>query len=439
MVIDLDAHLPASGTSSRRPRRVDRVAVRPVAIGAVVLLVLALGGSAARLPGLRSILAVENTSGVFALAPTALFTADFGRAPGSQATVRRHSLDGPSARWSTELPQTVGSLDSIGTAQVLAVGPAEVLMATSVDFLQTTFLDTGTGEILWSTTTDGVLRLADTSALMTGGGTGSVVVRRADLRTGRTLWSHEVTSPAYLDAGDPADGTLSHIATVDRRGRAAVLGFADGAVVATAELGVPPSRPDEDGLSDTASYAAVGAHLYLARREDGKASLTAYRLSDLHQLWRTDTASLGRPTRCGPDHLCVTTPTGLTVLDTGTGDIRWSDNRWRSGFDTRAIGIPGPPRIAVVDGRPEPGRALLDPATGKALSWLGTSTFVGTNLLRADRTKLGRTWVQVTGAHNDIRTVGALDTVAPNRCAASAGHLACPTSSGRLNVWRMPA
>jgi hypothetical protein len=102
------------------------------------------------------------------------------------------------------------------------------------------------------------------------------------------------------------------------------------------------------------------------------------------------------------------------------------------------MGLPGPARIAAVDHRLQAGSALLDPATGATLSALGTSTFVGATLLRADRDVPGRTWVQVTGEHRAIRTVGAVDSVAPGRCAATADHLACPTSSGRIHVWRLP-
>jgi hypothetical protein len=439
MVIDLDAHSPASAGSRRGLRPADRTAARPVAIAAMVLAVLALGGSVAPAPGLRRVLAVENTSGAFALTPAALYTANFGPAPGSQAMVRQHPLDDAAARWSTELPQTVGSLAVAGPAQVLAVGPAQVLMATSVDFLRTTFLDSGTGEILWSTTTESVLRLAGTSALMSGGAGDGATLRRVDLRTGGTLWSRPLGSALYLDAGGSSADSSEHIVTVDQRGRAEVLDFTGGTVLATAEFGVPPSRTEDDGLGDLAVYTAVGGNLYFARRADGRASLTAYRLPDLRQLWRSTTTPLGRYTWCGPAYLCVGTAAGLTVLDNGTGDIRWFDHRWSTGFDPRAIGVPGPPRIVVADGRPDPGLALVDPATGRTLSVLGTSLFVGTSLLRADLEQLGRTWVQVPGQHNDVRTVGALDTVAPNRCAGVAGYLACPTSSGRLDVWRLPA
>ncbi len=439
MVIDLDARSSASEASSRGPGPTWLVTARPAAFVAVVLLVLALGGSAAPPAGLRHVLTVENTSGAFALSPAGLFTAHFGRAPGRQAIVRRHSLDGPSPRWSTELPQTVGSLDVVEPAGVLVVGPARVLMTTSVDAVQTTVLDSGTGGILWSTRADRVLRLADTGALMTRETSGSVMLRRVGLRTGRTLWSRELGPDSYVDAGDPAAGPSGAVVTVDRRGRAAVLDADDGAVLATAELGVAPGEIDDDGIGDTAMYAAVGSQLHVARRDDGEASLTAYRLPDLQLLWRTTTAPLSRPTWCAPQSICVATAAGLTVLDSDTGKVRWSDSRWRSGFGTRAAGLPGPPRIAGLAGPPDSGLALLDPATGTTLSMLGAGTLVGTTSLRSDREETHRVWVQVPGPHNDLRTVGVLERVNPHRCAATAYYLACPADSGRLTVRRIPA
>lgn len=425
MVIDLDTRPSASETSRRGPHVTCSGTARPAAVVAVVLLVLALGGSAPPLPGLRHVLTVENTSGAFALTPTGVFTAHFGRSPGRQAIVRRHPL-GPSPRWSTELPQTVGSLDVVEPARVLVVGPAQVLMTTSVDAVQTTFLDSGTGEILWSTRTDRVLRLADTGALMTRGTTGSATLRRADLRTGRTWWSRELGPGSYADAGEPSAGVV----TVDRRGRATVLDADDGAVLATAELGVAPGEIDDDGIGGTAVYAAVGARLYLARRDDGEGSLTAYRLPDLRPLWRSTAALLSRPTWCGPQSVCVATAAGPTVLDSDTGKVRRSDSRRPSGFDTRAAGLPGPPRIA---GPPGTGPALLDPATRTTLSVLGAGIS-----LRSDRAETERVWVQVPGPRGGLRTIGVLERVNPHRCAATADYLACPTDSGRLTVRRTP-
>jgi outer membrane protein assembly factor BamB len=343
--------------------------------------------------------------------------------------VRRYPLGGSSSPWSTTVLPTVGGLDF--------VEPARVVVVTSADFLQTAVLDSDSGTVLWRTTADSVLRLAGTSALITGGTPGSTVLRRVDLRTGRPLWSRDLGRIRYLDAGDPALGPPRRVVTVDRQGRSAVVSFTDGAVLVTAQLGAAPSPAGDDGRADTAQYIAIGDRLYLARRDNGAASLTAYRLADLRQLWRTTTASLTWPTWCGP-YLCGATAAGLTVLDSATGGVRWSDPRWRLGFDTRTIGLPGPPRIAVRDDRERPAVALVDPATGRVLSMLGRSVFVGTNLLRSDTDRLGRTWVQIAGPDNTFPTVGALDTIAPNRCAAVPGYLACPTSAGLTTVWRVP-
>ena len=63
---------------------------------------------------------------------------------------------------------------------------------------------------------------------------------------------------------------------------------------------------------------------------------------------------------------------------------------------------------------------------------------LGTMVLRADTQDPERIWVQITGLRNDPRTVGALTGVAPDRCAAVTDYLACPASTARLHVWRVP-
>lgn len=410
MVIDLDAPVPVRPETARR-------GARPVALVVVVLIVLTLAGSAGPPAVLRMVLGVD-TSGAFALTSSALFTAGFGRAPGRQAIIRRFPLAAGLAPWAVEVPQTVGNLHVVGG--VLVAEPAQVLIATAADQQQTTFLDSDTGAVLWRTRTTGVLRLAGSGALITEAGR----LRHVDLRTGRTRWSRALGPSARPDAGSPG-----RVISVDRRGRATVLGDADGTLLAEAELAAAPG--------DTARYAAAGDHLYLARQDDGAASLTAYRLPDLRPLWRTAVPA-GRPSWCGPEHVCLTTAGGVTVLDRSTGRVRWSEDRWRTGFDSRALGIGGPRRIAVVDGRPDAGGALLDPATGEVTAMLGAVTFAGAAMLRADLDRPGRTLLQVVGAAGEVRTVGALDSIVATRCESFADHLACPTTHGRLEVWRVP-
>ncbi len=427
MVIDLD--VPRVTGTPRGRRWPARRAARPVAVAAVLLTVLSLGGSATPAAGLRRVLVTEGTTGVFALAPSAVFAAEAGPTAAA-SSVRRYPLPGGSAPWVARLPHRVDDLD--------LAAPAKVLVATSANNTQTTFLDSDTGRVLWRaiTTEIALVRLAATSALVFSSAAGAPVLRRVDLRTGAVLWSRPFDPTGYVDAGDPTLGDLSRIVTVDQRGVATTRAFADGRVLATADLGAAPT-PNDDGLTDVARFDTFGDRLYLARRDGGAESLTAFRLDDLRQLWRSTVVPVGTLTWCGAD-VCVTTVSGMTVIDGADGSPRWSDPRWRLGYDTRAAGMPGPPRLAVMDDQPDPERALLDPATGRVLALLGRSTRVGPVMLRPDAARAGRIWVQAPGPGRDVRTLGHLDRVAPRGCAATAEHLACVGPTGPVTVWTMP-
>jgi hypothetical protein len=429
MVIDLDDVPLVSDTLGRRRWSVRRSTQQPVALVAVLLALFVLGGSARPLPGLRSVLVADGSSGVFELSSSTLFTAKSDASAGDLTSVRRYSLADRSTTWTAQLPQPVEQLDFAASANVL--------VAASGDNAQISVLDGDTGTVLWRDRSGAVvLRLADTSALLSSTATQTPVLRRVDLRTGKTLWSRSYDSAGYLNAGDPTFGAPTRIVTVNHRGLAAVFDFTDGKVLTTAGLGAVPTSND-DGRSDTAHFAAFDDRLYLARRESGKASVTAYRLGDLHQLWHSTSAPVGNLTWCG-SLLCVTTGSGMSALDSTDGSMRWSDTQWLLGYDARAARIPGPPRLVVIDGLQDPRSALLDPASGRVLAKLGRSVFVGGILLRSDEKKVGRTWVQVPEPGDRFRTVDHLDAVAPIRCEAAAGYLACPASTGSTTVWQIP-
>ena len=429
MVIDLDNGPLMAETSGRRGWLTHRVAPLPVALVLAVLALFVLAGSARPAPGLRRVLVADGSSGVFALSSSALFTAGSDASAGDLTSVRRYSLADGSTTWTARLPQPVGPLDFVASANVL--------VATSADTGPISVLDGDTGMVLWRDTSGAtVLRLADTSALMSSTATRTSVLRQVDLRTGTTLWSRSFDPAGYLDVGDPVLGAPTRIVTVNRQGLAAVYNFTDGKVLTTADLGAVPT-PDDNGRSDTAVFTVFDDRLYLMRRDSGKASMTAYRLGDLQQLWHSTSAPVGNLTWCG-SWLCVTTGSGMSVLDSADGSMRWSDTQWLFGYDARAVGIPGRSRLVVTDGQRDPRSALLDPATGRVLLTLGRSVFVGGILLRSDEKKIGRTWVQVPGPGDTFRTVDHLDAVAPMRCDAAAGYLACPTSTGSTAVLQIP-
>ncbi|MEU8229958.1 PQQ-binding-like beta-propeller repeat protein [Actinoplanes sp. NPDC048967] len=419
MVIDLgDASaVPETPPSPGATRR------RPMALGLVLLATLALAGAGpAEPPRVRPILVTDDLAGAFTLAPSALFTSSF---VGRQALVRRYSLADSSVQWTTALPQSVGDLELAG---------ADVLTVTSPENAQTSFLDSDTGTVLWRRTAGAttVLTATDDSVLMTSAGAAIeyIVLERAALRTGKPLWSRRLDAAGYLDVGD-----AGRIVTVDRQGRAAVLSLADGTVRATADLGVELNLGRFAGDGDTTRFVTSGDRLYLTRREGGAGSVTAYRLTDLRQLWRK-AIPFGWPTGCGA-YLCVSTAAGMTVLDAGTGDARWSSTDWRLGADSAALRIPGPARLMVTDARHTARRALLDPATGRMRSMLGHSEQVGALLLRVDMAEPGRTWIQQLGPGDEVRTIGRLDGMSLERCLAVAAYLACANRNGRANVWQL--
>jgi hypothetical protein len=72
------------------------------------------------------------------------------------------------------------------------------------------------------------------------------------------------------------------------------------------------------------------------------------------------------------------------------------------------------------------------------LSSLGNSEQVGALVLRLDSEQLGRTWIQLVGAGDQVRTVGSLDGMFLERCVAAGSYLACADRNGRANVWRTP-
>ena len=419
MVIDLGdtSAVPETPWSPRT------TGTRPVAVVAAVLAVLVLCGSATAAPlRIRSVLVSDELAAAFTLSPTGLFTSGF---VGRQALVRRYSLADRAVQWSTELSQSPGDV-------AVAAG-GRVLVVTSPESAQVSFLDSDTGAVLWRRTgATSVLAVNADSALMTSVvATGDqVVLQRVGLWTGEPLWSRRLDD-GFLDAG-----LVGPIVSVDRRGRAAVLDFADGSVLATADLGVVPDLGRYVGDGDTARFVRYGDRLYLTRRVSGVGSVTAYRIADLRRMWHRAGTPFGWPTGCG-EYLCLSTMSGMSALDADTGAALWSTEEWRLGFDSRSLGIPGASLLVVSDARHTPRQALLDPVTGRVRSLLVHGELVGALLLRVDTEQIGRTWIQEFGGLGDLRTVGSLDGMLVERCVAAGEYLACADRNGRANVWRL--
>jgi outer membrane protein assembly factor BamB len=177
--------------------------------------------------------------------------------------------------------------------------------------------------------------------------------------------------------------------------------------------------------------AAAGDRLYLSRRRQGVTTLTAWSLDSLTRRWQTTGAPVGAVYSCGPV-LCVNSET-FSAVDPADGRVLWQ----RTGLNI----LPGYDGRTLIgyDWSDDPQAVALDPLTGRVLGRLGTSTQIGPVLLRVDSVVPGRTWVEVPGADGALHLVGGLDTGAAYGCEALGLDLACPTTAGPTQVWRLPS
>jgi outer membrane protein assembly factor BamB len=419
MLIDLDDGALAA-EASRPPLRLRS---GPVIVVAVLLLALAaMGASAAPAPDLRVVLTAPGNPGAMTLTSSALFVADAPNGgANSSSTIRRYPLGGGSPAWRKTVPGEVRGLQTLpGTTILLAI-------ATGAEGEnQIAFLDGDTGRQLWQLGTEisGIYQIATAGMLVTTTEGNTSILKRLDVRTGATLWSHPLEPDSNVSPATPA-----RVVIVDPEGHATVLDFADGRVLADATLDAPLPG------GATADYTADGDRLY---RTVGSASLTAYHLPDLRRLWQDATGRAGAVSPCGA-YLCGSTESGMSALDPRDGAVRWSVTDWRFAYDSTVLGLPGPDRLVVTDTQDRPKWALLDPATGHTIADLGHSILLKTIVLRTDTERPGRTWVQTLDARAHTRTVGAFDKILPETCAAVPHYLACPTIAGPVVVWALPA
>jgi hypothetical protein len=421
-IIDLDSAPPGPDRARRlaRPRFAVPRAGRALAV--LLLTIAAAGAAGAPAPGLRPVLPAGVAANGYTLGEDTFYTSAYGMDnPNGEAVVRRYDLADGSVRWTAMVSQGV---------QDLAVRDvAGVLMARSGTDPRISFLDTATGAVLWRSeladTT--VLALQDDGVLLrTDRAPGEWVLRLADPRTGRTVWTRTVDPRLYVGPTELWSGDADRIVTVGADGGVVTMDFRTGRVLARGDLG----EPDAAGA---VPHTAGPDRLLVYRRDAAGASLTAYGLTPFRWLWRSDdSAGVGQD--CGPV-LCTgwspdgATDTTLTGIDPTDGSLRWTAPGWQAGarFDDRTV--------LAVNGRGEPDLAFLDALTGRLVRRLGTVAPVGDLMLDRDSAQPGRTWVL---AGRRLRSLGAVGVAAPYSCIAAGRHLACPTSTGTVQVWRRP-
>lgn len=431
-VIDLDLAPPPAAESWRPSRRVRRVLrsirrqVRPILAAAfVAAAAMTLGAASTAAPGPTRVLSVAGPEVRESLLTRSVFyTAEAGETPGPGSTIRARPLVAGAPDWTAMVPQSGDQLSLSLVGGVLIVGTAGPSPVT--------FLDAATGAKRWQIEQDAEIFpgadavLVRTPGLDEGPDEAPDRLWLADLRSGRTIWSRPVGRPVAVDVDRTATGSLGHVLTVDRGGRATIYRFADGRVLASGALGVEPERWDGADPDRVAMVSVLGGRLYVLSADGDRGTVTAYRLDTLARLWSAGPVPRGRARGCA-GMLCVAGDAGVAALNPGNGSIRWTDRRWY----TATASVEG--LILGADAE-ETRMALLDPATGRVARSPGNGVVRAGLLLRSDSRAADRMWITdlVTG---DV--LGRLDGIIAPGCAVAAAYLSCPTSHNTFDVWRL--
>ena len=414
-LIDLDHTPPPAVAAAALPR------TRPFLVAALAAVLLTLGGAGTAAPGLTPVLSTAAGVTAFQLGAGSFFTAASGE-------VRGYDLPGGSPRWTQAVTQDVQNLDYDAGARVLLVLAGREPRLTA--------LDSESGRLLWTDEArDALVIGVARGAVLTriDPATGPTRLRSVDARTGRLIWTRPVNFDGYLGPDElfTAAGS-ARIVLVDPAGAVIVLRFADGSVLARGSLGVRfAPAVDQSVPAGFVNVSLVGDRLFVARSNQGRASLAAYSLAPVARLWQVENAPIGTVVDCG-SLLCVAGTRSVAAVDPADGAVRWTQREYGIAFrfDARSV--------FAYDHQGDPETALLDTATGRVLRRLGHSRQLGQVVLRADPAAPGRTWVSApergTGV---VRTLGALDGVASFRCVATDRYLICPTTAGATGVWRV--
>jgi hypothetical protein len=253
-----------------------------------------------------------------------------------------------------------------------------------------------------------------------------------DLTTGALRWSLEQPVRGYLTEVTDDAGFPGRLVSVDADGTLLVRDAGTGAITARSTIPVPADWARRGiALWPDGDLILVGDHT----------GATAYGLGDLAARWHTtvDLYSSYPGPGCG-DAICLFGPrgAGVTVLDRGTGHIRWTSDRWsygqRSGPDLVTVGGSqlSDQHLGVVDiatGRPRgdfgpwrPAGPLLPDGTIVGLHDQPVDNIVWYALL--DPSRLG------------VRMVGSAAQVSGD-CSFTAGVLVCRRTDASVGIWRL--
>lgn len=251
---------------------------------------------------------------------------------------------------------------------------------------------------------------------------------RAVSRSGRVVWSYAPprgTGRLYQYDGDG----VKQLVAVLPDGRVELRDVDTGQLLRTRRVGPLPSA--ERG----GHYIEVVGDLLLVQVGS---EVLAYGLDRLDLRWKLPfrNGEDGWFTACGLAVCLARHEGGLTVLDPGTGRVRWSDPRWTWGF---AVGN----RLMVTDAGPGGGdlqtMAVVDPYSGRVERNLGRwhAVDVAGGSIMALRFNRGRVLVARIDPARGARVVGVVRDVAGS-CQVRLPSLWCRRTDNTLGVWRLP-
>jgi hypothetical protein len=398
----------------------------------VVVASLLTAGAVAPLPGPLQVVAVgERPVAGVALGDDAAFVAIDEAQGGS--VIRRYRLGGDdgAVQWSVNLVDEVIAVRWVAAADVVV---AQLDLERSGH--GTVVLDAATGRVLWRAQATDVAPMAGTAALLVERRADGhpVRLRSVDLRSNAERWRRSVRADdILLLAPDPYTADVTRtivIAATD--GTVTVVDPDDGATAARRPIGARLVPSDRDYQRDFTEIAVVGDLFYVARRDQGTASIDAFHLATLAPAWSTRGEPVGRISDCGT-LLCVNDDRAVTTLDPATATVRWASDRWifLVPFGTeRLLGYDSAQILSAVDA-----------TSGDLVAPLGTGVLLPGSPITYLRQDVGRglTWVlEADRSGTRVSTLGSLPGVDAYGCHRRGRYIACTATDATAGVWRLP-
>ena len=464
----LGAAAPPAVEARRRPAR--RPSAPLLVLAAVVLCLVGLaGGQAPGAAGLSALASVPALTGSqFALLDGVLYVAEV--APTGNRITAYRPRDGR-LLWSTQVTVLASLVAFQSSGGVLLASMA----APGVNGDQTVALDQRTGTVLWHSPDvlaavvrpDGRALLAALYRGFNGEDLSTVVasnrlgfrVSAVGLRDGRTAWTYAL-GPGCRYAVEWDSGARARMAALCQgqttatgpdagrtsAGELRTVDLATGGGERTVALTLPVVQAPDPRQAPAPDFTApVQPVVSVARgrvlvgvSHSVGAQLTAYDPDTLRPLWTHQMTDNDYGATPCADALCLSDGSGLTVVDPGTGAVRWR---------TVERAYTQPPGVLAGRLLVEPlgdARAMLvDAGTGRPVldlsGWQAVSADPGATpvFARWVRPPDGRVWfATVSGDPLTVRLIGSADDVLQDGCRADGPYLTCETLDRAVRLWR---